>query len=238
MGYICFKDTLIAFLFHGVYYHLWYLLTSLYAFPLLYFLLQHIRRIHLSFIIGILWIYRCLTHSYAWLNLDGSLYSLMVDKIPSIFLAIFCAIPLLFIGTLFKDSRNHDFSTNIYLSAIISFLLCTIEASMLHFWTPNTDKYAYLISTPFFAYFTLRSLIFMPQIQISSKIAYILRDSSLIIYCLHPLIILLCSITNISNRIFLWLTTTILTVLLAFLWVQNKAHLKKWVNHANTATLQ
>lgn len=224
-GWTAIKDWLHAFLFIGSYYHLWYLLALILAIPALYLLLSLVPLSRVWLIAGALWILECLTYSYAWIGVERiPLVGFIGSKMPVVFDSMLRALPLLSIGAVLSQKQSRSAGVPAVLGA---FLLCAAEASALYFFSPNEAYYSYLFATPLLAYTALDVLIFGKQIAISKKWQWRLRDMCLLIYCLHPMICHVCQQWGIPAGIPYWLTVTVLSVGIAYLWSELKNHLPK-----------
>lgn len=209
------KDVMVSFFVRGGHYHLWYLLALLYAVPILYELLRYVKLSRIVYIIGPLWIMECLTYSYSWLGTDRiQLLTMVQQKAPIVFDTLFRAIPLLAVGAFCTvPSKLQKIAKSCILSIVV-FAFCVAEASFLYFCTPNERFYSYLIFTPLFAMTFMQLILESEQLHITTRTSSIFRRSSILIYCLHPLIIDICKI-KISNNLLIWAITTVATVTIA-----------------------
>ncbi len=213
------KDAIVSFFVRGSHYHLWYLLASIYAAGILYWLLTRIRFSRLIWLLGIFWILECITYSYDWIGFDRSgILSVMAAKLPILFDTVFRAVPLLAIGALCAVRHASGMQKSMLVSAVLSFTMCALEASLLYFFTPNRERYSYLFTTPFFAFYALEVLVGGKQFAIRPQTARVLRNSSLIIYCLHPLLLQICKGLALSSGICQWFVTTVSSVIIAIIW--------------------
>lgn len=220
------KDCAASFLFSGSYYHLWYLLALIYALPLLYLLLSVVSTQHLRTIIPLLWLVECLLYSYDWIGIDRiSVLSWLTGHFSVIFDAVFRAVPLLGIGILCMKS-NAKQPKKSYICVALSILACAAEASILHFCTANSSRYSYLLFTPIMTYFLLQMLFSITKCG-SLRIGTLCRKSSLVIYCLHPLILRLLEFIGVESRMLLWILVTLITVFLALFWVSFTERIQK-----------
>ena len=220
------KDWLFAFLFSGSYYHLWFLLALILAVPALYLLLLFISLSRIWLITVALWVLECLTYSYAWIGIDQiPVIEFINSRMPIVFDSMFRALPLLWIGAMLSQGKHRASGS---VPCIGAFLLCAAEASVLYFFSPNEDSYSYLFATPLLAYTALNALISGKQLSLSVKWQCLLRDVSLLIYCIHPMICWFCKQCGVPEGIPLWLTVTVLSVGIACLWSELKNRLPKW----------
>jgi hypothetical protein len=97
------------------------------------------------------------------------------------------------------------------------------EASFLYFFVPEHEDYVSMFIAPFFVYGALDFLTTGKQVALPVGAQHILRETNLVIYCLHPLLIQIFELIGVDYGIRMWLLTTILTVGLAYVWAQLKA---------------
>lgn len=219
------KDCLASFLFNGSYYHLWYLLALLYGLPVLYLLLSFFSARNVRFLLPILWLIECLLYSYSWIGIDRiPVLSWLTGHFPIIFDAVFRAIPLLGVGLLCIENTKRP--PKLYFYTLLSIFACVTEASILHFCTTNDGKYSYIFFTPVVAYFVLSSLLCLKKSG-NTWLGGLCRKSSLVIYCLHPLILQSFKYLGINSEILLWILVTLLSVFIAILWVVAKARVQR-----------
>ena len=227
-GMTAIKDWLHSFLLIGGYFHLWFLLALILAIPALYLLLSFVPLSRIWPIAAVLWILECLTYSYAWIGADRiPLVGFISSRMPVVFDSMLRALPLLSIGAVLSQKTSRSVGIPAVLGA---FLLCTAEASMLYFFSPNEVYYSYLFATPLLAYAALDVLVFGRQIALSKKWQGRLRDMCLLIYCLHPMLCQVCRQWGIPAGIPYWLTVTALSVGFAYLWSELKIRLSKQKN--------
>lgn len=184
-----FIDYGISFLFDSSYYHLWFLISLLYAVPLMYLMLRFIKVKYFTVIALAIYVIGTLCDEYSWLDLPlNYAMSVFSETFPRIYTVIFCVIPILAMSLL-SDKINISKSKKIFL--FITFLTCySSEAILLYCFTLNKNNFTYLffaLPTVLFLFSALNSV----QLQIKTNMRYLLRKTSTIIYCLHPLIILI-----------------------------------------------
>ena len=227
-GVALIKDIIVSFFMRGSYYHLWYLLASIYAIPTLYFLMRYVSLRKLLHIMGLLWICECLSYSYSWIGIENiSLVMAISQKFPIAFDTFFRALPLIAVGACCTFAKPPKSIKCYAVLTFLSFGLCAMEASLLYFFTPNDGKYSYLFTTPLFSYTALQLLVNGKQACISLKVSTALRNASLVIYCVHPLVIIFCNSMNVPGGVYTWSLTTGITVCFALVWSRLKLAVKR-----------
>lgn len=220
------KDYAASFLLSGSYYHLWYLLALIYALPCLYLLLTVVSVRKLRMILPVLWLVECLLYSYSWIGIDSiPALAWLNGHFSIIFDAVFRAIPLLGVGILCIEDQEKLFQ-RLPLCTVFSVFICAAEASILHFCTANSGRYSYILFTPVMTYFLLRRLL-SSQKSGSSRVGTLCRKSSLVIYCLHPLILGILKLLGVESAMLLWILVTLITVFLALFWVIAKTRMQE-----------
>ena len=204
------KDWLYSFLFSGAYYHLWYLLALIVALPALYVLLMFIPLERFWFVGAGLWVLECLTYSYSWIGVDRiPLVVTIGSRMPVVFDAFFRAVPLLSIGAVCAGTQPKRTSVGLCVGA---FVLCAAEASLLYFFSPNESQFSYLFATPLLTCTLLNVLVSGRQIALPNPWPSRLRDMSLLIYCLHPMICYFFREWGFPSGIPFWLAVTVTVV--------------------------
>jgi surface polysaccharide O-acyltransferase-like enzyme len=188
----------------------------IYAVPLLYVLLRLLPLNKVCWIATLLWIGECLTYSYAWIGSSRlPLVSFVLARMPIVFDAAFRAVPLLTAGAVIALNPPEWYRKKTYFLCAAAFLSCAAEATALYMFSPNEDKYSYLFSTPMLAFSWLFCIIQARDGWIPKAGAGMLRNMSLTIYCIHPLVIEAVKTCGVSGGIRKWLVVTILSVALA-----------------------
>lgn len=220
------KDCIVSFFFNGLYYHLWYLLASIYAVPLLYIILSLIPAEKLRILIPVLWIGECLLYSYDWIGIDHiPELAWLTEHFPILFDAVFRALPLLGIGILCMECSTKQPRKPGFFAAL-SILLCAIEASILHFCTTNSGKYSYILFTPVMTFFILHALLCITKSG-NPWMGALCRKSSVVIYCVHPLVLQLFELMGVEFRFLLWMLVTITSAFIAVAWVTTEKRIQK-----------
>lgn len=216
-GMTAVKDSFVSFFFRGSYYHLWYLLAIIYALSLAYLLFSCVSIRYCGITILALWCIECLLYSYNWIGLTASSsLNWLTNHFPIVFDAVFRAVPLVGVGIV---AMQHPFQrrNQTIFSAAFSAIACIAEASILHFCTPNSESYSYLIFTPVMSYFVLQVLLIMP-IKERPTLGKLLRNSSLLIYCIHPFFIEIFTAAGVTSPPLMCFLVTACSIFASLLW--------------------
>ena len=218
------KDYIVALIAQGSYYHLWYLLATLYALPVLYILIKKLPKPVLIGASTILWILECLTYSYGWIGIENSFPWLigLFNRFSAITSAILRALPLMITGMIAGKQYTDKSAKAWGKRALFAFGLAAAEASLLYFFSPNKENVSYLFMTPVATYYAICFLLNWNVTLRNKRTATILRNCSLIIYCVHPLVYHFVQKAQCPAGILRWILVTILSVAIALLidWIR------------------
>ena len=175
------------------------------------------------------WIIECLLYSYSWIGIDDvEILTWLISHFSVCFDAAFRAIPLMAVGLFCAQKPAKQQSSRKWLIfSVVSFVGWVAEASCLYFFSPNEGKYSYILFTPIFTYFMLNWLLTINFQFGNQRTSKWMRDTSLIIYIVHPMVIYLLDLTGMSKGILHWLIVTLLSIVLASVLV----FLKNRVQH-------
>ena len=218
------KDYLVCFFLSGSEYHLWYIIASIYGIILFYLLLSFIRLDIMKYLCIAGWLIECLLYSYSWIGIENiSVLTWMTSHFSGCFDAAFRAIPLMSVGlfcAIFPSKKIY------VISSILTTVVYVSEVSFLYFISSNDGKYSYLLITPLLTYFLLRWLLSMNLQFKNRSIPKWMRDTSLIIYIVHPMVIYLLDFAGMPKGIMHWLAVTMISVGAASIFISVKNKLK------------
>ena len=174
-------------LFVGGYYHLWYLSALVFGIILVYYLLRYINIRHITiialgfYLIGLLGeSYSCIFGRIPLVSAFSELYGDIFAKNGFIFGFVYISA-----GALLSQKDIASNSKTLIGMTLVSFVLMTIEAGLLAKHTNSTPEYyAMLLPTTVFLFLYLMNLNLADNVIYKS-----LREMSLLIYLVHPLII-------------------------------------------------
>lgn len=183
-------------------YHLWYLLATLYAVPILYYIYTYIYPKHRQGIWGamwLLWILRCIQYTYNWTGfLQAQLEWLQrnCDAVPN---TILCALPLMFVGI--EAGKEYELRSNRAwgIRTVVMAFVYGIELCFAYHLSLYKTHFEYLLTAPLLVYNLLCWLLTLNFSLNSKVISRFFRDSSIWIYCVHVLIILAFNRINSST---------------------------------------
>ena len=207
------KDYIVNFFLSGSEYHLWYILASIYGIITFYILLSFIQLDVMKYLCIAGWLIECLLYSYSWIGIeDSGMLSWLTSHFSVCFDAAFRAIPLMGIGLLCVVCPPQKISVHY---PIIVFVVYVLEVSCLFFFSSNEGKYSYIITTPLLTYFLLRWLLSVSFKSKNGRITKWMRETSLIIYLVHPMIIYLLNFSSMQEGVIHWLIVTLMSILVA-----------------------
>lgn len=186
------KDLFKVLLFDGTFYHLWYLPATLLGMLFLFLLSRKCNQRVILLICGILYLIGLFGDS--WYGLSSQLppvktfYDVLFGISSYTRNGIFYAPVFLFMGALISHRRVHKHFDEImvYLTGTLFFLLLMLgEGYLTYFlqWQRHNSMYLFLIPCMFFLFHLLLCL--------PGKGSRSLRRVTLLIYLLHPLMIIL-----------------------------------------------
>lgn len=218
-----FIDYGIAFFKQGSYYHMWYILELIYATILGYILLSLFNRKIISIMIAILYVLGMLTYSYSWMPIPFIDFLNRISEVTSaLWESATRALPLMMFGFISATAKRKITVKTSSVLFIISFIGLIIEHYMINNYTTNHEFFSYIIFTIPCEIFLFLSIISIKTNGIEKKYR-ILRNSSTIIYCLHPMIINLFGLIPIysnMNSLIKYFIIAGSSIILAFLIVK------------------
>ena len=211
MSFGAFKDYALATVTQGCHYHLWYLISLIYALPLFYLCVRFIKYRKLLFALMIaLYIIKAISYGYVrWLPTFIQTIFGIGGKFSALFDAIFLLLPLLLLGS-FISQKKIPLKLSL-IGFIVSFSLLTVEAFTLRSF--GQESVSFIFMTFPTAYF-LFSLISQLDWKLNGKVCSVLGASSLIIYCFHPMVIEFFGDWQI-NSIALFVISSVVSVIVA-----------------------
>lgn len=217
-----FFDFAIGAIKNGSHYHMWYLLSLLYALPMFWVCLTFVKKEWLLPVSILLWVVKAISYGYI-LFLPDEIRSILlwINKFPALRDAVFCILPLLLLGTYIRI-ENEKSTVFKVLGFILAFLMLCVEAFFLK--GKGQTAVSYIFFTYPTAYF-LMELILEIRCKGLKKISGILGQVSLIVYCVHPMI---GEVTDkvLVNSAFHYIITVVLATGIGFVLVFMKEKLR------------
>lgn len=214
LGCLTFKNFIgfaLSCITNSSHYHLWFLISLVYAVPIMYFLLHYVKLRTFAIISVVIYLVGLLYGSYSFAGMPfESLWNIFGDKFVRMRTVIFNVIPICTFA-IFCDKVNLSKKV-INVITMVLFLAFSAEVMILNFYLPETAS-SYSI-------FTIPAVVFIflsvRNINISIAHSYILRRLSTIIYCMHPLVIVALSIfidgSKLNSLLYFVIISAITTV--------------------------
>ena len=215
-----FVDYAIATVKSGSYYHLWYLLSLLYAIPFFIVLLRYMTVRLRKWLIISLWIVKAVSSGYLMFlpdKVQQLISKLMLWK--GMYDAVFCILPLLLLGAAIYDrEQKQKKSAWINVCFCISFALLIVEVAALK--SHGQDKVSYIFTTLPASYFLFQIILGINIGSLKKPIEIVVRQSTFI-YCFHQIAIQLCGnwLTRSTSK---WLAAAISSTLAGICWYNIK----------------
>lgn len=208
-----FKGYVLSFFTNSSHYHLWFIISLIYAIPIMYFVLRYLGKRVLLVGSLVLYLIGLVYGSYNFIHPPfQSLYTTFADVWPRMSTVLFNVIPicaLIFVCDSIKMKR-----LPLWIVSIIMLILFSFEGMLLYYYFPKNAS-SYII-------FTLPTVLFLfvsiKNTPLTIKRSYEIRKLSTIIYCMHPLVIesLGCCInTKDLNSLVYFLIISLITLLIS-----------------------
>lgn len=210
-----FKGYVLSFFTNSSHYHLWFIISLIYAIPIMYFVLRYLGKRVLLVGSLVLYLIGLVYGSYNFIHLPfQSLYSTFANIWPRMSTVLFCVIPICALAFLCNNIRIKQ--PSLWILSIIMLILFSIEGMILYYYVPKNAS-SYII-------FTLPTVLFLfvsiKNTPLTIKNSYEIRKLSTIIYCMHPLVIeLLGYSVNIKdlNSFVYFLIISFITLLMSII---------------------
>lgn len=201
-----FFDWIIAFFTKGSYYHLWYLISLLYAIPLVYFITKKVKEKYYGAILIVLYVIQVIIYAYNFIipeSLSGVLKIYNFLECP--FVAITRVLPFLLLGIIISKEKN---GKNPIIMCLINFTLLIIEVYLLK--TNNQEAFSYVFFTLPTSYYLFKVILWIGENEHIGT-CKIFRSSTFL-YCVHPIFIWgMSEFFEIENH-WIFILTVILSV--------------------------
>lgn len=207
------------------YYHLWFLISLIYAIPIMYFLLRRMKAKHLIIISVVLYLIGLLYGSYSFVLGDhlplAGVWKAISDKWPRILTVVFNVIPI----CSFALIKPKAIKNNMLLRAlaVLAVVLFSVEFLLINKVTPSTVSAYLLLTIPATTFIFLA----VKSVEINLESSYLLRKMSTVMYCVHPLVLGVVGLltdTKAMNSIVLFGIVSNLSLIVSFalVWTSKK----------------
>lgn len=249
MGYFNSKELILKILkdlfFNGTLYHLWYLPAAILGIGIVYFLILKLRAPFLYVIVFILYLIGLLGDSYYGIVAQVPIITSGYDMIFQVFdytrNGLFFAPIFIVLGASINNNESNSKGSRDIIGLSISLTLLLIEGLMLRRFQMQRHDSMYLFLVPSM-YFLFRMLM---QLKGSSKKN--LRSISMLIYILHPMVIVMvrgiAKIFNmqlifIDNSFIHYILVCTISLFVANITLSMKARLKPKPNEKGRAWVE
>lgn len=181
------------FFFEASIYHLWYLLATIYAVPILYLIYIYLYqkyRLSVLILMTLLWFLRCVQYTYNWTGIFQVYLDWLQRNCDAVPNTILGALPLMFVGI--EAGRGHERHCNQtwgFRTAVMA-LIYGMELCIAYHLSLYKTHFEYLLSAPLLVYNLLCWLLTLYFSLNNKAVSGFFRDSSIWIYCFHVLVIL------------------------------------------------
>ena len=217
----------------GSYYHLWYLVSLLYALPLFFLLITKTRRSIWIILSIVLYAVELLTYSYSFL-LPSEL-AFLIDlrsNWDALFSAVFRILPFLLLGAFCQEIKKSISGYSIVV-LILAFLFQLLEVLLLN--KAGHSTVSYIVMT-YPVVLVLFMLVIRMRTPIRSAACRLLGRISGFVYCVHPMIIEVLQHFELSS-VLNFLITSVSATLLAIIFERIKIMSKKYCKLSENESL-
>lgn len=203
-----------GFFLQNTFYASWYLMASCEAILIVFLLVKYTNH-YVQYIVCFI---------FYLIGLSGSMYGGFIQMIPDIGGGMICvldaicanqsfivAVPYMFIGYKLTTNSCHTNTSILSLLVLLTLLFGAIEVYLCKPYCHGSSVSIYM---PVFIYLIV-SLFLVFKVDISDKLSLYLRNTSILIYLIHPIIMFFLSNINIHEGLKLFVITLILTVSLS-----------------------
>lgn len=170
----------------GSHYHLWYLISLIYALLLFYLCVRFLKRKFLLLLMLLLYMVKALSYGYIkWLPKSFNAVFGICHKFDALFDAVFLILPLLLLGYFISICKKPNIKWS-FIGFVCSFVLLTTEAFILrNFGQESVSFIFFTLPTAYFSFSIVLQLKFGNKLRIGKMLGSV----SLIIYCFHPMVV-------------------------------------------------
>lgn len=215
------QGTIISFSF----YHLWYLISMCYGLCFFILIKRFVKEKLFIPIIIILWLLQIFGYAYdSYFHLLPIIVKDYMNLFSSILNGLTLMLPLLLTGNIIKKYGLCLSNTQIKIGLLISVLGLIIEVYFLR-WI-GVERWSFVLLTLPCASFVFTALYKMGQkLNADWHFSKYLASISLIVYCIHPIIIGILGYNDITYPMTVFLLTSIISTIISLIYIyikQNK----------------
>lgn len=203
---VAFIDWGIGFFTKGSYYHLWYLISLLYAIPLVSFIMKTIKKKYYSILMIVLYIVQVIVYAYSFVLPESlSLILKICDYLSCPFIALTRILPFLLLGIIISREKNDKNSGIMFL---VNLVFLVAEIYLLR--SNDQEAFSYVFFTFPTSYYLFKMVLMIGEIKHIG--AYKIFRSSTFVYCVHPIFVWVMSeFFEIENQ-WIFILTVILSI--------------------------
>lgn len=216
----------LACITNSSHYHLWFLISLVYAIPIMYFSLRYINKRALAIISAVLYVVGLIYGTYSFINPPFTgIWALFGNVFVRLQTVIFYVIPICTFAIFADKIKFYKIKTSVL--TILAIILFSVEQMILYFTVPDTVSAYSIFTIPA----TFLIFVFAKNLNIKLKHNYILRKLSTIIYCSHPLVITLLALLydfKSLNSLLYFAIVSVTTLILCSIIVLLQVKFKKF----------
>ena len=200
------------FFLEASYGHLWYLLATIFAIPVVYLLMNKGRKYQCC-IIAFGWFMRCVEYTYDWTGFFSNQFKWIHQYCDVVSNVLFCAIPMILIGVLAVEGYKRSSNQVWLIKAIFWTVIYFTELTLAFYLSKNKIHFEFLLSCPMLIY-NVFCWILTSDFQIPNPfVRSLFRLGSEWIYYIHWLAILIFSLFSGDTGVVRFLVVCLLCLL-------------------------
>lgn len=212
-------------IFDASHYHFWYLLALIYAVPWtvkIFF----VKRKTLQGIVAAGWMMQSFRFVYRWLP-GGDIIPWTTHYWDALMNTAFCAVPMLCLGALCWQNHKKATAQCWLLRTGVSLVITMGELVLLYLFSLQKKHFEFLLTMPLLTYNLVCWLLNVRFSFSNRSVPSYLREGSIWIYCVHPLIISLFGIFHTSTGLRRFLVVAACVLISSFIYVSLKLKKRK-----------
>lgn len=218
-----FKDFVVATITNGSHYHLWYIISLIYALPIFWLIAKFVKNKSVIVVLAVmLYSFQLIVSGYGFFLPENVFYTLKTTEwFWALYRAVFFMLPFLILGKIVATGIIMTKRTA-FFGTIISITLLFAEVYLLRSLQVGMSFYIMTMPTMYFLF----QLILQISFPFNVHVCTILGASSTLIYCIHPAIYELLN-KFFSGQSFLYILTAFLSVVFSVVYIVIKRRISK-----------
>lgn len=202
-----------SFLFGSPFYHLWYLAQLFWALLFFYPIIKYLNRGWQVTLLISLWLFGVFAYVYSDVIGVGNSIVTSYARLGAISESLGRILPLLLVGSVLARRTSTERHSSPYYSALFLVFL-VVEVVLLRFF--GASRYSYVISTLPLSYFLFDTIRLIKTRCLLNTKGF--SKASMIIYLIHPAIILVLKQLSVESPLCLFILTVLISTGFGLIW--------------------